>query len=198
MPTDSARPDLTDDVIDLARAGDRVAMRIVYDTLGPRVVGYARGHGVDDPDEIANETLYRVLDGLGGFRGSATALRSWAFTIAHNLIVDTHRRRARRPVLADGADLGSMAADADVESTVTARAGVEQLLAAINALPDAQRDVLLLRHVADLSLAETADVMGKRVNAVKQLQHRATKALARRLAESRVTPGGPTTFTRVS
>lgn len=198
MPTDSARPDLTDDLIDLARAGDRAAMRVVYDTLGPRVVGYARGHGIDDPDEIANETLYRVLDGLGGFRGTATALRSWAFTIAHNLIVDAHRRRARRPVLADKAELVSMAADVDVESAVADRAGVERLLAAIDALPDAQRDVLLLRHVADLSLAETADVMGKRVNAVKQLQHRATKALARRLAEARVTPDGPTTFTRVS
>jgi RNA polymerase sigma-70 factor (ECF subfamily) len=198
MPLNPARTELTDDVIGFARAGDRLVMRLICDTLGPRLVAYARGQGVDDPDVIANETLYRVLSGLDGFTGTATGLRSWAFTIGHNLIVDEHRRRARRPVPGDEVELASMAAEVDVEATVAARVAMGQTLAAINELNDAQRDVLLLRHVADLSVAETADVLGKRPNAVKQLQHRATKALARNLAGSPVTRDGSAAFTRVS
>lgn len=198
MPMTPARPDLTEAVIDRARAGDRVAMRRIYDELGPRVVGYARSRGIDDPDVLANETLYRVLSGLGEFVGSGSSLRSWAFTIAHNLIVDEHRRRARRPVAAGPAEFGSIVADVDVELTVESRDERDRMLAAIDELVPAQRDVLLLRHVADLSLGETAAVLGKRVNAVKQLQHRATKALAKRLDEAPVTRSGPPTFTQVS
>lgn len=193
-----ARTDLDDAVIDLARAGDRIAMRRIYDALGPRLVGYARSHGIDDPDVVANETLFRVLSGLDGFVGNGAALRSWAFTIAHNLIVDEHRRRARRPVPGDVTELGSMASEVDVELTVAARIDHDRMLAAINELVPAQRDVLLLRHVADLSLADTAEVLGKRVNAVKQLQHRATKALAGVLADCPVTRQDPATFTQVS
>lgn len=194
---DSARTDLSDRTVDLARQGDRPALRRIYDTLGPGVVGYARGHGVEDPDVIANETLHRVLTGLAGFTGDAAKLRSWAFTIAHNLIVDDHRRRARRPRPDDGAELSIVAASVDVESTVVARSEVDRTLAAIQELPPDQRDVLLLRHVADLSLADAASVLGRGTNAVKQLEHRARRALATRLADEGVTRDGPPTFTGV-
>lgn len=198
MRMNHSSTDLTDAVVGHARAGDQVAMRQVYDTLGPRLVGYARSQGVDDPDVVANETLFRVLSGLDEFSGTIRALRSWAFTIAHNLIIDEHRRRARRPLPSDAGDLASLAAPVDVELVVSARVDIDRTLAAIDELSPDQRDVLLLRHVADLSLVETAAVVGKRVNAVKQLQHRATKALAKRLADAPVTRDSQSTFTRVS
>ncbi len=198
MPVNHSRTDLDDAVIEQARAGDQTAMRQVYDLLGPRLVGYARGQGIEDPDVVANETLFRVLSGLDRFTGTPAALRSWAFTIAHNLIVDEHRRRARRPPMSDVEVPASMAAPVDVELVVSVRVDVDRTLAAIGELAPAQRDVLLLRHVADLTLAETAEVLGKRANAVKQLQHRATKALAKQLADTAVTRNDAATFTRVS
>ncbi|MEM7143019.1 MAG: RNA polymerase sigma factor [Actinomycetota bacterium] len=195
---DHARPELTDPLIDLARQGDRAALRRIHDALATRLVGYARSRGVEDPDAVANETLFRVLSGVGAFEGSADRFRSWAFTIAHNLIVDEHRRRQRRPVTADEPTAIDRPAVVDVELAATDRWDVAQTLAAIDELAPDQRDVLLLRHVADLSLAETADVLGKRVNAVKQLQHRATKALRKRLRDDPVTRGGPPSFTQVT
>ena len=91
-------PDPADDrLLPAARAGDPRALRALHDDLAPRVLGYARGQGVDDADALANEAMFRALGGLAGFEGDGRAFRSWVFTIAHNLIVDDHRRRSRRP-----------------------------------------------------------------------------------------------------
>lgn len=196
-PTDPLADALSDDLVDRARRGDGAARRRIHDALGPRLVGYARGQGVEDPDVVANETLLRVLTGLDDFRGDAAKLRSWAFVIAHNLVVDDHRRRARRPRPVDGDVLRAIEGPVDVEVAVVARSEVDRTLAAIHELVPDQRAVLLLRHVADLSLADTATVLGRRTNAVKQLEHRARRALAERLSDAAVTRDGPPTFTGV-
>jgi RNA polymerase sigma-70 factor (ECF subfamily) len=61
------------------------------------------------------------------------------------------------------------------------RLGGDEVQALLGALTSDQRDVLLLRIVADLSLEETATVVGKRVGAVKALQRRGLEALRREI-----------------
>jgi RNA polymerase sigma-70 factor (ECF subfamily) len=75
------------------------------------------------------------------------------------------------------------------------RLAAADLASLLGTLTDDQRDVLLLRIVADLSVAETAAVLGKPTGAIKSLQHRALAALARALTSVPVSPTASTTTT---
>ena len=170
------------------RPSDPVALEELYRELSPRVAGYLRAHGVADVGGTTNDVFLRVFANVGSFDGDEAALRSWVFTIAHHLMVDEQRRHARRPVVAGDLNLDARPSGADAEAAALASLGrerVDELLALLS--PD-QRSVLLLRVVADLSIDEVSRILGKRVTAVKALQHRGLAALRRHLERGEVSP----------
>ncbi len=127
----------------------------------------------------------RVFKTVGAFQGDADRFRSWVFTIAHNLAIDAHRRSERRPLTRTmEVDIDLVGGDVEEDVLVVlARERVEALLATCS--PE-QRDVLMLRFVNDLSVAETAEILGKSQEAVKGLQRRALAAVERALASEGV------------
>lgn len=177
-------------VLDAARAGEGWAFERLYAWLGGPVVAHLRHAGLEDPEGATNEVFLRAFRGLGGFDGDEDRFRSWIFTIAHHLVVDERRRAARRPAPAPleqaGPDPGAPSPSAaDAALGAIADEGMRRVL---DRLVPAQRDVLLLRLVEDLSIEETARILGKRPNAIKALQHRAIRSLRTILAEEDVTP----------
>ena len=169
-----------DAVLGAARTGEGWAFQRLFDWLGRPVASYLRGAGVEDADALANECFLRVFGGVAQFEGTETRFRSWVFAIAHNLVIDDRRRRSRRPTSSElGDDAGPPVASAEDAALVAI--GDEQLRTVLAELPPDQRDVVLLRIVADLSIEDTAAALGKRPGAVKSLQHRAMAALRRRL-----------------
>jgi RNA polymerase sigma-70 factor (ECF subfamily) len=168
-----------DGVLAAARAGEGWAFARLFESLARPVASYLRGGGAEDADGATNEVFLRVFRGLGAFDGDEERFRSWVLTIAHHLLVDERRRTARRaPVVP--LDDQREPATADDTDAMLGDARVQRLLASL--APD-QRDVVLLRIVADLSIEDTAVALGKKPNAVKQLQHRAMRALRARLDE---------------
>ena len=124
-----------------------------------------------------------MFDRLPQFSGDEPNFRSWLFTIAHRILIDDARRRQRRPqTTALGIDVETRAAG-DVEHEALANVGAEWADALVASLPPDQRAVVALRVTADLSLEQVADILGKRVGAVKSLQHRALESLRRRCEE---------------
>src|SRR3954471_21843660 len=84
-------------VVDAARAGDGYAIAHIYRALAPAVIGYLRGAGARDPENLAGDVFVGVIEALPRFAGDGAALRSWTFTIADRRLVDDRRRRRRRP-----------------------------------------------------------------------------------------------------
>ena len=173
-----------DDVLAAAQAGAAWAFEVLYRDLAPSVTGYLRLHGAAEPDDLASETFIGVFTGLASFSGDEDGLRAWVFTIAHRRLLDDWRRRSRRPQLADEpADLASYAGG-DVEDDVLERVGAETVQQLCGTLPEDQRAVLLLRILADLTVEQVAQVMGKSVGAVKALQRRGLRTLRDRIENS--------------
>jgi RNA polymerase sigma-70 factor (ECF subfamily) len=176
-----------------ARRGEQTGFTGVYHCLAGRVAGYVRGRGVGDVDEVVNDVFVGAFRNLSTFDGDAVRFRSWIFGIAHNKAADWHRASHRQPrtIPLDGQSFAGVAGvDAALDSIGSGT--VSELLAA---LTDDQRDVLLLRVVADLSLVETAEALDKPVGAVKSLQRRALASLERILSDRAVSPSGPRTTT---
>lgn len=170
-----------DDVLAAARAGAGWAFEVLYRDLAPSVTGYLRLHGAIEPDDLASETFIGVLTGLAGFSGGEEALRAWVFTIAHRRLVDDWRRRSRRPQLADEELDQADLVGGDVEDDVLGRLGTETVTRLCADLPEGQRSVLLLRILADLTVDQVAQVLGKSVPSVKALQRRGLRELRERL-----------------
>jgi RNA polymerase sigma-70 factor (ECF subfamily) len=141
------------DLVEAALRGDRAGWDGLFDRFHPVVYRY---------------TLARTGD-----RTAAEEVAQEVFVIA-----DRARRRAaedRLPV--------TVAASADAAEVAASRLAAAELRTAMDDLTEEQRDVLLRRFVLDQSLEQVAAAMGRRVGAIKALQHRALAALERRLGQ---------------
>ena len=165
MPIGTTFPE----VLAAAQAGAGWALEVLYRDLAPAVTGYLSLQGAPEPDDLASETFIGVFTGLGAFRGDEAGLRAWVFTIARRRLVDDWQRGRRPFPVEDRADALREHSGGGV--------GGDEALAVCARLPDDQRDVLLLRILADLNIEQVAAVMGKTAPAVKALQRHALAAL---------------------
>ena len=168
-------------VLDAARRGDHAALETLYRDTAPVVLGYLRGLGAVDSEDLASEVFVAMVKGIAGFEGDEHHFRSWLLSIAHRRRADATRRWSRRPEdLHEPASMPEVADGWSTSTRATARVEVAAVLAAMDQLTEDQRAVLL-RTVADLSLEQVAAVLDKPVTAVKALQRRAQAALLRQV-----------------
>jgi RNA polymerase sigma-70 factor (ECF subfamily) len=169
-----------------AKAGEEWAWTALYRYLSGPVQGYLRLRGSSDPEDLTSETFLQVAKGIRSFEGDEPAFRSWVFVIAHRRLIDERRKASRRPSLAatpEEAPDPDRFRGGDVEDEAMARLGSAQVEATLAPLTKDQKEVVLLRIVAGLSVSETAEVVKKSEGAVRILQHRAVATLRRRMEE---------------
>jgi RNA polymerase sigma-70 factor (ECF subfamily) len=122
-----------------------------------------------------------VFRNIDTFDGSIDKFRSWVFVIAHRRLLDARRAHARRPrteILDD-----SHAAYDDPDAVLA----TERVRALCAQLPAEQADVMVLRILGDFTIEQVAEVVGKSVGAVKQLQRRGLENL-RKISLSQAVP----------
>jgi RNA polymerase sigma-70 factor (ECF subfamily) len=171
-----------DAAVAAACGGDEAAFVVVFRDVQPRLLRYLRTLSGAHAEDIAAETWLQVVRGLARFSGDAQGFRSWVFTIAQARMVDGWRASGRRPETATD-KLPDRASEVDVPRAVEEIISTEAALALLRGLPEAQARVLLLRVVAGLDVATTAEVLGRTPNHVRVLAHRGLRALAAVLEE---------------
>lgn len=175
-------------VLAAAQRGEPTAFRAIHDDLAGQVAGYLRGRGAVEVEDLVSEVFLGVFTGLPRFQGGQPDFRSWVFSIAHRKLVDQWRLAGRRPApVPFDVELDARTVDS-AEQQALASLGSERLRRLLDALSDDQREVLLLRIVADLSIEQTAEVLRRSQGSVKQLQRRGLIVLRRALQEEGVTP----------
>lgn len=159
-----------------AREGDARAYRWIWDRYAGPITGFLMARGTPEVDEAVNDVFLAAFERLDSFDGSEGDFQAWLYAIARNKRADQIRRWSRRGVIAGHAVADRPAVD-DVEVTVLEQFGDEELLRLLRSLTPDQRDVIVLRFVAGLSLGQTAIAVDKPTGAVKALQHRALAQL---------------------
>lgn len=160
-----------------AKDGADWAWASLYRDLAGPVTGYLASRGARDAEDLAAETFLQVARNVQGFEGAENAFRSWVFVIAHRRLIDARRANGRRPETVSLPDEDTRHQGGDVEGEAMDQLVTAELRQAFDKLTDDQRDVLALRIIANLTLEETAQVVGKRVGAVKAAQRRGLLAL---------------------
>ena len=170
-------------VVVAAGTGAEWGLAALYREFQPGLLRYLRAQEPNDGEDLAAETWLDAAAGLDRFEGDEWAFRRWLFTIARRRLVDHRRRRGRAPYSGAGLDaLGGRPGPDDTEGAVLAADETEAALARIAALPPDQGEVILLRVLAGLGVADVAEILGKTPGAVRVLQHRALRRLAEQLA----------------
>ncbi len=179
--------ELTDELVADARRGSEAALGRLYRSLAPQVLGYLRARGAFDPEGTTNDVFLTVLTRLPQLHGGANGLRSLTFSVAHARLVDDYRRRQRAPHLVEYEPAKDRRLVESAESGALARLDDQRVIDILAQLPDDQADVIGLRIVAGLSVAQVAVAMNRSEGAVKQLQRRALLKLREVLDPARVT-----------
>jgi RNA polymerase sigma-70 factor (ECF subfamily) len=170
-----------EEVLAAAGTGAEWALTALFREFQPALLSYLHFRDLNEADDLAQEVWLGVGRGLARFEGDEAAFRAWLFTIARRRVADLRRHRARHPsdaVLDEHLD--ARAAGDDPEGSALASVQADDALARITAsLPPDQAEVVVLRLVGGLDAAQVASVLGKRPGAVRALQHRALKRLAK-------------------
>ena len=175
-------------ILAAAQAGGEWAWRELYGTTAPLLTRYLRARGVPEVDDVVGETFIRVVRNIDRFEGDEAGFRTWIFTIGRNLVVDDVRRRARHPSdPATNEALALVGPTGDTEDDAMRSLDDTHVAAVLGGLSADQRDVLLLRILGGLTIAEIGQVLGKREGAVKMLQARGIAAIRKEISAGAVT-----------
>ena len=172
-------------LVELARSGDAEAFGQLYDHYQTSVYRflYYRVGSVQLAEDLTAETFFRALRSMSSFRWQGKDFGAWLMTIARNLTTD-HFKAGRTRLESTTEDMSSLDTTTEgPETAVLASLTNEALLAALSELPTEQRECLVMRFLQGLSIAETAEILERSAGAVKQLQLRGVRNLARILPE---------------
>ncbi|HYJ70568.1 MAG TPA: sigma-70 family RNA polymerase sigma factor [Nocardioidaceae bacterium] len=170
-------------LVDLARGGDAEAFGQLYDHYVESIHRYLyfRLSSVSLADDLTSETFFRALRSIQSFRWQGKDFGAWLTTIARNLVTDHYKSsRSRFEVVAD--ELPEQVEESDgPEDGALATLTSEVLARGLRRLASEQQDCLVMRFCQGLTIAETATAMGRSEGAIKQLQLRAVRNLAKHL-----------------
>jgi RNA polymerase sigma-70 factor, ECF subfamily len=169
-------------VLAAAQGGDEQAFAVLWRELQPPVLRYLRVAAPVAAEDLAADTWVSVIRGLGRFRGDEQRFRAWVFTVARHRAIDWRRQAVRRQAEAVPLDaLPERPAPDDPAAAVLEAQSTRAALALLAELPADQAEVVALRVLGGLGVAEVARITGKRPGAVRVLAHRALRRLAQRL-----------------
>lgn len=159
------------------RGLDPQAISKIHETYFPQVYRYAYYRVGDEgtAEDLSSETFIRLLEAVHAKRGPKSSLRGWLMGTISNLVNDYYRQvynKTSEPLQNE-----LKASDSDPETLSEQRNREEILRQGLMKLTKDQQHVLALRFGSGCSLAETAALMDKKPNAIKQLQFRALNSL---------------------
>ena len=172
-------------LVELARRGDSEAFGLLFDHYQPSVYRFLfhRTRSTTLAEDLTSETFFRALRSMNGFRWQGKDFGAWLMTIARNLTTD-HFKAGRTRLERTTEDMGRHdSATEGPEDAVLAGLTNEVLLRALTELPAEQRDCLVMRFLQGMSIAQTAAVLDRSDGAVKQLQLRGIRNLAKLMPE---------------
>ena len=162
-----------------AADGDERAWFEIVSVYSPRVFGLVRSQcgNADLAEEITQSTFCTVAAKIGSYN-ELGKFEAWLFRIAINRLRDEMRRRKRQANPVETSALTGMAGAApDDEQARAEPAELQRMRDALGQLSDAEQQIIHLRHAAELSFKQIADVLNQPLGTALARHHRAVKKL---------------------
>ena len=171
----------TDKNVENLKTGREMFIQI-YEKYRTSIFNYIF-YRVGDPDmadDLTSDVFVRLVDKYDESSCNGRPIAPWLYAIAHNLLIDHHRRAKRihwQPLADQEADSETNNPVRQIESRLTQ----ECLVSAMNYLTEDQKQVIILKFIERHTNQEVGEIMGKPEGAIKSLQSRALAGLRRAL-----------------
>lgn len=171
-------------IVKKAANGDSAAFTQLYEIYFDRVYKYIyfRIKKQSETEDLTQEVFIKAMNAIASYKIGETPFAAWLFRIAHNQIIDYARKTGRVQIESLNEATTSLLIE-DPVVNAESNIEVEELMRAIETLPPAQQEVITLRFVGGLALAEVAQLLGKSIGTVKALQFNATESLKKKLID---------------
>ena len=172
-------------LVERAQGGDVDAIGELYDAHHQPIFRYVWSRVGDQQlaEDLTGEIFTRMVTGLSSYRPGDVPFRAWLYRIARNLIVDHHRSQKGRASMSLDTVENVSSGGGQPGPIVEQRLTLELIQTALSRIDPVQQEVIRLRFIAGLSLADVAQAVDKSVPAVKSLQHRGLAALRTALVQ---------------
>ena len=167
-------------LVEAACRGDMSAVESLYRNHYDTIYRYVllRLGSSSAAEDVTSQVFLGMLRGLGKYSDQGKPFVAWLYGIAQKQIAQFHRGQSRRPTNMDLDVVVELAAESlGPQATAEERELRAGLAKALGKVPEGQREVLLLRYLLSMSVAETAAIVGRTEGAVKQLQLRGLATL---------------------
>lgn len=168
----------TSTLIVRAQQGDTQAIGEIYECYRVnifRYMYYRTGDG-QTADDLTSEVFLRMIRSLNSYHKQEAAFLAWLFQIAHNLLTDHYRKMSHRNHL-NLEEQQMLTSEPGSHPNGDAQLNSVMLQQALSRLNDEQRDVIVMRFVTCMPIADVAHALNKSEDAVKGLQRRGLAAL---------------------
>lgn len=180
------------DLVKMARNGDKVAFGELYERYVTRIYNYffyRTGHS-QDAEDLTARVFMRALKHIGNYDDRGVPFSAWLYRIAHNLVANWHRDNSRRKIIPlDDYIVSKLPSDAP-EFMAELNEQNEELLDSVRELPDDRQQLLFLKFVERMPNAEIGEIMGRTEGAIKSLYHRTLTSLNEDLTDRGLLPRG--------
>jgi RNA polymerase sigma-70 factor (ECF subfamily) len=165
------------EIISRAQGGDSAVLSELYEHYRESIFRflYYRVGDMQAAEDLTSEVFLRMIRAIGGYRPRGIAFEAWLFQIARNQAIDYYRKQNREQNLPLQEEL--FVANESVEKMIDGDFNSERLVQALRHLNESQRDVIVLRFVNEMPIAQVAQTLHKSEDSVKALQRRALIAL---------------------
>lgn len=171
-------------LIDAAKS-DPVAFGELYKRYIGKIYNYIyyRTGQTKDAEDLTEKVFFKALSHIKSYKHMGLPFSAWLYRIAHNLVANYHRDRARQQELPLDDLPGKILPHAGLlpESSIVRSQEMEDLMARIRDLADNRQELLILKFVDQLSNAEIGLIMRKSEGAIKSLYHRTLIELREKL-----------------
>ena len=167
--------------VERAKGGDNEAIRFLYVRYSDNVYGYVRSIVRDEyeAEDVTQHVFAKLMTAIVKYDDRGISFLAWLLKLSRNAAIDHLRANRTVPY----ADVGV------IETRTTAETDQAMTLReALAALPEDQREVVVLRHLVGLPPGEIADRLGKTESSIHGLHHRGRRALRQELEESAAAP----------
>ena len=160
------------ELVDLAKE-DKDAFGELYERYVTKIYRYIyyRTGNQHDAEDLTARVFFRAMAHIENYTERGVPFQAWLYRIAHNLVANWHRDRARRKIIPLEEFVAVLHSDSPAEQAEDQEER-EMLLEAIRRLPEERQQLILLKFVEHLSNAEIGKIMERTEGAIKSLYHR--------------------------
>lgn len=174
------------ELVERAVAGDCTAFGEIYTRYLDAIYRYVyyRVYDADDAEDLTENVFLKAWQGISEYKDIGLRFSCWLYRIAHNTVIDFHRRRKADPCAEKQALQDDTMMPSHLIRSLSDMEDASALAQAISQLSEEEQQIIMLRFVEGFSHAEVAAIMGKTEGACRMLQNRTLVALYQKLKGS--------------